>query len=744
MRGPADLVRDRRRRRHGRAHAVRRGAPGPGRRARAAAHQPPARLPGLRPRRRVPAAGHDARVRSGRVALRRGEAALGEADPDLRPRPARPRALHPVRALHALRRRDRGRRADQLRRPRRTAPRSSRSRTTRSRSYFSGNTVQICPVGALTATPYRFRARPWDLSAVETSCTTCSVHCRGALESSSNRLVRLLGVDSEPVNHGWLCDKGRFGYEVVHSEERVRQPDGAQGRRARRVLVARGARRRRGRAPRARSTLNGPQSVALLGGARGTNEDAYVWARFAKGVARHGQRRRAARRRAPGRGRARSARGDHRRPRPRRGDRRGRPRPQGRAPGPLPAGQARGRGARRPAHRARAARPGPHPLRRRLDPLGARRAGRRRAPAGRRARRRRRSSDADDGPGRGAARRAATATSSSCSAGATSPSPPAATVQAAAELAQLPRARFLVALRRGNVRGALDLGLAPGLPARAGHARRRPRVVRARVGLGAGEPRASTRRDPRGRRAGPRPRAHAARHRPAGRLPGPHAGRGRAQRRRLHDRDRHVRHRQHEAGRRLPPGHDVGREGRQRHEPRGPGAARRARRSRPTAPPMPDWRIAAELALRLGVGLRPRAARRGPGRDRPRRAGVRRRRRRAAAPRARRRGAADRRARATSSCSARSRSRSPTPAGSRSGPGLGRRRARGREPSRPTSDAIEADADGRRAEPSLHRRRAPTSTARRRRAAAARAAPLDRRRRRTRRCPDATPTLSAS
>ena len=91
-------------------------------------------------------------------------------------------------------------------------------------SYFSGNVVQICPVGALTATPYRFQARPWDLSAVETSCTTCSVHCRGALESSSNRLVRLLGVDSEPVNHGWLCDKGRYGYEVVHSEERVRQP----------------------------------------------------------------------------------------------------------------------------------------------------------------------------------------------------------------------------------------------------------------------------------------------------------------------------------------------------------------------------------------------------------------------------------------------------------------------------------------------------------------------------------------
>src|ERR671921_1509359 len=84
-------------------------------------------------------------------------------------------------------------------------------------SYFSGNTVQICPVGALLSSAYRFRARPWDLQTVESSCTTCAVGCRGALQSTSNRIVRLLGVDSEPVNQGWLCDKGRYGYEWIHS-----------------------------------------------------------------------------------------------------------------------------------------------------------------------------------------------------------------------------------------------------------------------------------------------------------------------------------------------------------------------------------------------------------------------------------------------------------------------------------------------------------------------------------------------
>ncbi len=152
-------------------------------------------------------------------------------------------------------------------------------------SYFSGNVVQICPVGALTAKPYRFKARPWDLSATETSCTTCAVHCRGALESSSNRLVRLLGVDSEPINHGWLCDKGRYGYDAVHSEARITRPMIRRGG----ELVACSwpeALDAAADALRAALAKNGASSIAVLGGARGTNEDAYVWARFAKGVLR--------------------------------------------------------------------------------------------------------------------------------------------------------------------------------------------------------------------------------------------------------------------------------------------------------------------------------------------------------------------------------------------------------------------------------------------------------------------------
>ena len=150
-------------------------------------------------------------------------------------------------------------------------------------SYFSGNTVQICPVGALTASQYRFRARPWDLSTVETSCTTCSVQCRGAVQSSSNRLVRLLGVDSEPVNHGWLCDKGRYGLEWIHSDRRLLEPQIRDGG-ARSEVSWPDALDRAAEAIEKAKKLHGPESIAVLGGARGTNEDAYVWAVLAKGV----------------------------------------------------------------------------------------------------------------------------------------------------------------------------------------------------------------------------------------------------------------------------------------------------------------------------------------------------------------------------------------------------------------------------------------------------------------------------
>ena len=158
-------------------------------------------------------------------------------------------------------------------------------------STFSGNTVQICPVGALTAKPYRFTARPWDLEQVESTCTTCAVGCRVAVQSSGNRLTRVLGVDSEPVNHGWLCDKGRFTLDSIDGNEESLDPFSASTRLREPLVRVNGelipttwgdalARA----ATILQDAAKNPNGVGAIGGAALTNEGAFAWERFVRGV----------------------------------------------------------------------------------------------------------------------------------------------------------------------------------------------------------------------------------------------------------------------------------------------------------------------------------------------------------------------------------------------------------------------------------------------------------------------------
>jgi NADH-quinone oxidoreductase subunit G len=151
-------------------------------------------------------------------------------------------------------------------------------------SYFSGNTVQICPVGALTATPYRFKARPWDLEEVESTCTSCSVGCRVVVQSSRNRVLRYLGVDVDAVNWGWLCDKGRFDFEAVDSSERLGSPLVRDEGLLLKSATWNDALRRATAAIREGLDRSGPDGLAVLGGARLTNEDAYAWVKLSKGI----------------------------------------------------------------------------------------------------------------------------------------------------------------------------------------------------------------------------------------------------------------------------------------------------------------------------------------------------------------------------------------------------------------------------------------------------------------------------
>ena len=89
---------------------------------------------------------------------------------------------------------------------------------------FSGNIIELCPVGALTSRAYRFRARPWDIEGAGTVCTGCAAHCNVELTVRDERVMRVLGRDHEGVDDGWLCDRGRFGYQHVHVDERIVEP----------------------------------------------------------------------------------------------------------------------------------------------------------------------------------------------------------------------------------------------------------------------------------------------------------------------------------------------------------------------------------------------------------------------------------------------------------------------------------------------------------------------------------------
>ncbi len=91
-------------------------------------------------------------------------------------------------------------------------------------SIFSGNTIEICPVGALTSRPFRFKARPWDLDEVESICPHCPVGCNIRLSLRRGEVKRILSRDNEEIDWGWLCDRGRFGYGFLHEGERITEP----------------------------------------------------------------------------------------------------------------------------------------------------------------------------------------------------------------------------------------------------------------------------------------------------------------------------------------------------------------------------------------------------------------------------------------------------------------------------------------------------------------------------------------
>ncbi len=92
------------------------------------------------------------------------------------------------------------------------------------RAPFSGNVVELCPVGALTSTQYRFEARPWEIQNVPSVCGLCPVGCNISITTREGRVKRILSRNHPEIDQGWLCDKGRFAFPHVAADDRISEP----------------------------------------------------------------------------------------------------------------------------------------------------------------------------------------------------------------------------------------------------------------------------------------------------------------------------------------------------------------------------------------------------------------------------------------------------------------------------------------------------------------------------------------
>ena len=158
-------------------------------------------------------------------------------------------------------------------------------------SYFSGNTVQVCPVGALTGAAYRFKSRPFDLVSTPSVCEHCAAGCHQRTDHRRGRVLRRLAGDEPLVNEEWNCDKGRWAFAYASQSDRltsplVRDSDGVLRPASWAAAYAAAARGLAAARDAAGGTGAGgsesPSGVGVLTGGRLTLEDAYAYAKFTR------------------------------------------------------------------------------------------------------------------------------------------------------------------------------------------------------------------------------------------------------------------------------------------------------------------------------------------------------------------------------------------------------------------------------------------------------------------------------
>ena len=150
------------------------------------------------------------------------------------------------------------------------------------KSKFSGNTIELCPVGALTSRTYRFSARPWEFQSQDSICSMCGVGCNVAVQTRNGELMRVNARLNEDVNEEWTCDRGKFEQYWVNSLDRAKNP---MIRRAGSLAITDwdDALAAAAKALKDAAAVS-PQAIAGLGSTRASNEDLYLFQRLMRGV----------------------------------------------------------------------------------------------------------------------------------------------------------------------------------------------------------------------------------------------------------------------------------------------------------------------------------------------------------------------------------------------------------------------------------------------------------------------------
>lgn len=151
-------------------------------------------------------------------------------------------------------------------------------------SQFSGNTIEMCPVGALTSRTYRFKARPWELRETSSVCPHCSMGCNITIDARLGReVVRFVSRDNPAIDDSWLCDRGRYGYGFIQHQDRLKTP-----------LIRKGSTLEPASWVEAFDYVvnrlkeikakNGANTIGGIGSTHSTNEELYVFQKFMRQV----------------------------------------------------------------------------------------------------------------------------------------------------------------------------------------------------------------------------------------------------------------------------------------------------------------------------------------------------------------------------------------------------------------------------------------------------------------------------